>query len=161
MKDDTSPAAMIKFIEYLFATYCRQDKDDLINHVEIMRAIQSYIKVSESQLTSSNAKIERLREALTWARLNIIERRGETHSIIEKALSDTPPEPDKIGSASFALNATLETISGCSNGGCKVFPPKGQHTNGPCHCLENRLKAERVVHAYKMFAKSMGYEVTK
>lgn len=49
------------------------------------------------------------------------------------------------------LDARLAKIGGCSNGGCLVVPPTGMCTNGPCHCLENRVRALQVVMAYKNY----------
>lgn len=48
-----------------------------------------------------------------------------------------------------ALDARLKEIGGCTNGGCYVVRPKGQHTNGPCHCLEHPRKALMVISAYQ------------
>lgn len=47
-----------------------------------------------------------------------------------------------------ALHERLREIGGCSNHGCYVVRPNGMGTNGPCHCLENRHMAQRVLNAY-------------
>ena len=58
----------------------------------------------------------------------------------------------KLKDALFILDATLESIGGCSDGNCKVYVRPGMHTNGGCRCLRSDgFKAERVVHAYKLF----------
>ena len=43
----------------------------------------------------------------------------------------------------------LEAIGGCGDGNCKVFVRPGMHTNGGCRCLNDRIKAEQVVYAYR------------
>lgn len=48
------------------------------------------------------------------------------------------------------LTSRLAAIGGCSDGDCKVLPPRGMHTNGGCRCLRNDpMKAERVIAAYR------------
>ena len=53
-----------------------------------------------------------------------------------------------VADAEAALKARLLEIGGCSNHGCYIVKPVGQGTNGPCHCLDDRYKAKRVVGAY-------------
>lgn len=50
------------------------------------------------------------------------------------------------------LAETLTAIGGCSDGDCKVIPPRGMHTNGGCKCFyRDPMKANRVVLAYRSF----------
>ena len=43
----------------------------------------------------------------------------------------------------------LIEIGGCGDGGCQVHVRPGMHTNGGCQCLNDGIKAQQVVYAYK------------
>lgn len=53
------------------------------------------------------------------------------------------------------LDATLEEIGGCGDGGCIVVRPQGQHTNGGCRCSRDHFKMQKVIHAYRSYRKSL------
>ena len=39
---------------------------------------------------------------------------------------------------------------GCSDGGCQIEPPTGQHTNGGCHCTPRRFAEHLIALAIKL-----------
>jgi hypothetical protein len=48
------------------------------------------------------------------------------------------------------LEQRLEAIGGCGDGGCIVYRPVGQHTNGGCRCNRDPIKMTRTVLALKV-----------
>ena len=62
---------------------------------------------------------------------------------------------DGIEAALNALDERLTLIGGCGDGGCLVMPPKGMHTNGGCRCMWDKYKAQKTVHAYMAFVRSI------
>lgn len=59
---------------------------------------------------------------------------------------------DQIAAALAERDAYLEPL-GCSDGDCKVYNQRrGQHTNGGCRCMTDRMTAQRYAYANNLFA---------
>jgi hypothetical protein len=49
-------------------------------------------------------------------------------------------ENEQLRDRLAALDQQAEALGGCGDANCVIHRPKGQHTNGGCHCYENRAK---------------------
>jgi hypothetical protein len=49
-------------------------------------------------------------------------------------------EVERLRERLAALDQQAEALGGCGDANCVIHRPKGQHTNGGCHCCENRTK---------------------
>jgi len=45
------------------------------------------------------------------------------------------------------FDAVCAHVGGCTNGDCLIVRPKGMHTNGSCHCYNDKMKAQRIMRA--------------
>lgn len=48
-----------------------------------------------------------------------------------------------------AYDAHMQSIGGCTDGGCVIVRPKGMHTNGGCKCPRDYIKMQRAMYAAK------------
>ena len=59
---------------------------------------------------------------------------------------------ERIQDTADRLHDRLRAIGGCGAGSCVVDPPKGgMVTNGPCFCVQDKIKLKRVIHSYRKF----------
>jgi hypothetical protein len=42
-------------------------------------------------------------------------------------------------------DAAMDALGSCGDGNCVIKRPKGMHTNGGCHCYEDRTRARRAM----------------
>ena len=59
-------------------------------------------------------------------------------------------------------DAALKEIGGCSDGGCCIIRPRGQHTNGGCRCArypENARNVEKALRINQIFAQTVSAAV--
>lgn len=65
-----------------------------------------------------------------------------------------------IASAVTAYEKELQIIGGCGDGYCLVTgKAKGMHTNGGCHCWQDKYKAQLAMRAAHSFLRAIKLEL--
>ena len=67
----------------------------------------------------------------------------------DAALS-APPAGNAQARVDEALSkyaAMRDHVGGCTDGSCVIKRPTGMHTNGGCKCWQDKIKAQRMMHA--------------
>ncbi|WP_241294384.1 hypothetical protein [Burkholderia stabilis] len=55
--------------------------------------------------------------------------------------------PEGLTAALARYDALMESVEGCTDGGCVIRAPKGMHTNGGCRCTRAEHKMRRAMYA--------------
>jgi hypothetical protein len=62
----------------------------------------------------------------------------------------------KVRKAAIFHDQLMESVHGCTDGGCLIRAPKGMHTNGGCRCNRDSMKTQRVLYAAKQLRDAIG-----
>jgi hypothetical protein len=65
---------------------------------------------------------------------------GRSLELKQALIEDLKAEIEQLRERLAALDQQAEALGGCGDANCVIHRPKGQHTNGGCHCYENRAK---------------------
>lgn len=62
---------------------------------------------------------------------------------------------DMLTEAAKRYDMFIESLQGCTDGGCLIRKPQGMHTNGGCRCTRDSMKMQRVAYAAKQLRKAV------
>lgn len=58
-------------------------------------------------------------------------------------------DEERIQKAATLYDQLMDSVQGCTDGGCLIRKPQGMHTNGGCRCNRDSMKTQRVLYAAK------------
>lgn len=62
----------------------------------------------------------------------------------------------KVRKAAIFHDQLMESVHGCTDGGCLIRRPQGMHTNGGCRCARDSMKTQRVLYAARELRAAIG-----
>ena len=66
---------------------------------------------------------------------------------------------ERLGELLDQFDQGCADIGGCSDGGCVIQRPKGQHTNGGCRCSDDRIRMRRFAQRAAYFREKVRAEI--